>query len=216
MKKIIAICFLLIAAGNTFGQQITFQKILGGTGSDGGNSVQQTTDNGYIIIGTTNSFGAGSFDIYLIKTDADGNILWTKTYGGTNNDYGNSVYQTTDGGYIMTGLTYSFGVMNSDVYLIKTDANGNLLWTKTYGGAGDDRANAVQQTPDGGYIVSGWTNSFGAIGQDIYLIKTDSNGNPVWTKTLGGGGNDVATSLQQSLDAGYYSRIYKWFWSKCF
>jgi hypothetical protein len=128
------------------------------------------------VAGVTWSFGAGDFDIFLIKTDANGNRIWAKTYGGTSDDYAYSVQQTSDGGYIVAGVTWSFGAGYWDIFLIKTDANGNLQWAKTYGGIGDDEARSVQQTSDGGYIVAGYTYSFGAGYNDFFLIKTDANG----------------------------------------
>jgi hypothetical protein len=163
-------------------------------GAGVGKSVKQTSDKGYIIAGYTNSFGAGGYDIYLIKTDENGDSLWTKTYGGRGDDYGNSVQQTTDRGYIVAGYTNSIGAGGSDVYLIKTDANGDIIWTKTYGGSNDDGGNSVQQTSDAGYIIAGWTHG------GIYLIKTDAIGDTVWTKTYAGG---KGNSVQQTSDGGY-------------
>jgi outer membrane protein assembly factor BamE (lipoprotein component of BamABCDE complex) len=182
----------------------SFAKTYGGTDDDGAFSVQQTSDGGYIVAGTTWSFGAGGADIFLIKTDANGNRIWTKTYGGTNDDTAFSVQQTSDGGYIMAGYTYSFGAGYSDFFLIKTDANGNIQWAKTYGGTRWDYASSVQQTSDGGYIVAGGTYSFGAgWDDDIFLIKTDANGNIQWAKTYGGTYGDWAYSVQQTSDGGY-------------
>jgi hypothetical protein len=166
-------------------------------------AVQQTTDGGYIVAGGTSSIGAGNSDVYLIKTDANGNTLWTKTFGGTGDEYAYAVQQTTDGGYIVAGDTNSFGAGNRDWYLIKTDANGNTLWTKTFGGTAVDYATAVQQTMDGGYIVAGITNSFGAGNADAYLIKADTNGNTLWTKTFGGTDYDTAYAVRQTADGGY-------------
>jgi len=156
---------------------ITFERTYGGTGYDYGNSVQETQDGGYIIAGVTESFGAGEYDVYLIKTDSIGDTIWTKTYGGTDDDFGYSVQETQDGGFIIAGRTSSFGAGNGDVYLIKTDAVGATVWTKTYGGTDDDGGCSVQETQDGGFIIAGWTNSFGAGWEDVYLIKTDSLGN---------------------------------------
>ena len=193
-----------IAANFALSPTITgWTKTYGGTGNEDAYAVQQTTDGGYIVAGLTFSFGAGDADAYLIKTDANGNTLWTKTFGGTGYDTANAVRQTADGGYIVAGYTQSFGAGNGDVYLIKTDANGNTLWTKTFGGTGWDLAYAVQQTTDGGYIVAGLTLSFGAGASDVYLIKTDANGNTLWTKTFGGTAVDYATAVQQTMDGGY-------------
>jgi hypothetical protein len=181
----------------------SFERTYGGSGDDIGSSVQQTTDGDYIVAGSTYSFGTGSSDVYLIKTDPSGDTLWTRTYGGSDIDYGYSVLQTTDGDYIVAGETQSFGAGPGDVYLIKTDPSGDTLWTRTYGGNGHDWGQSVQQTTDGGYIVSGQTNSFGPGQADVYLIKTDAVGDTLWTRTYGGSGRDYGSSVQQTTDGGY-------------
>jgi len=178
-------------------------KTFGGINDDGGGSVQQTTDKGYIITGWTKSFGAGSDDVYLIKTDSLGDTLWTKTFGGINNEQGGSVQQTADGGFIITGTTNSFGAGFKDVYVIKTDVNGDTLWTKTFGGIITDQGSSIQQTTDGGYIITGNTYSFGSGSNDVYLIKTNVNGDTLWTKILGGISADLGRSVQQTTDGGY-------------
>ncbi len=165
--------------------------------------VRQTSDGGYILAGYTYPSSAGGLDIILIKTDANGNILWAKTYGGGNYDLASSVQQTSDGGYIIASTTNSFGAGGDDILLIKTDANGNIIWAKTYGGTNSDGATSVQQTSDGGYIVAGRTQSFGAGGYDLLLIKTDANGNLIWAKTYGGMNDDEAFSIQQTSDGEY-------------
>jgi len=148
----------------------------GGSSYDAGSCVQQTTDGGYIIVGGTASFGVGEDDVYVIKTDSLGNTMWDTTYGGSSEDWGFSTHETFDGGYIIAGWTNSFGAGLYDVYLIKTDSLGNLIWVTTYGGTLHDWSNSVQQTLDSGYIVAGYTISFGDPEGDVYLIKTDENG----------------------------------------
>jgi len=159
-----------------------------------GYSVQQTADSGYIIAGGIDN------DAYLVKTDSHGDTLWTKTYGGTERDVGYSVQQTADGGYVVAGQTGSFGAGGYDAYLIKTNASGDTLWTRTYGGTGDDCINSTQQTTDGGYIATGYTMSFGE-GGAAYLIKTDAQGDTQWTRTYGC--PSTGSSVQQTADGGY-------------
>ena len=175
----------------------------GGGNAEYGHCIRQTTDGGYIIAGYTDSFGAGLEDARLVKLDSGGNIAWIQNYGGDLDDRGNSVRQTSDGGFIMVGYTKSFGAGQADVYLIKTDGSGNLVWSQTYGGANDDEGNSVRQTTDGGYIIAGTTQSYGSGGPDAYLIKTDSIGTKQWDDTYGGGGNDDGQCVQQTSD-GYY------------
>ena len=143
------------ASGNTNLNSQSWNKIFGGTDHDRGYSVQQTTDGGYIITGYKSPSGNG--DVWLIKTDKNGDSLWTKTFGGIEGDIGKSVQQTTDEGYIICGETFSFGNGNTDFYLIKTDENGVEQWNKTFGGTGYDRGYSVQQTTDMGFIITGYT-----------------------------------------------------------
>jgi len=198
---ILSILFLLI--GNTSAQNLEWNKTFGGANTDYTQSVQQTSDGGYILAGRTESFGAGGYDAWLIKTDSSGNEEWNKTFGGANPDYTHSVQQTSDGGYIIAGDTRSFGAGGYDVWLIKTDSSGNEEWNKTFGGANPDQSYSVQQTSDGGYIIAGETGSFGAGSSDVWLIKTDSSGNEEWNVAFGGLDRDVGYSVQQTSDGGY-------------
>jgi hypothetical protein len=178
-------------------------RTFGGDSGDAGYSVRQTTDGGYIVAGSTWSFGAGHYDIYLVKTNATGDTLWTRTYGGVETELGHSVQQTTDGGYIIAGGASSFGAGRSDFYLVKTNARGDTLWTRTYGGPEHEEGYSVQQTSDGGYIVAGHTTSFGAGQDDVYLVKTNASGDTLWTRTCGGPEDDEGRSVQQTTDGGY-------------
>ena len=203
-----AVCVLLsaICLASVASAQTNWTRTYGGAGDDEGYSVQQTNDGGYIVAGYTNSFGAGSRDAYLIKTNAWGDTLWTKTYGGPLDDCARSVQQTTDGGYIITGWIRS-SFTEEDVYLIKTDSRGDTLWTRTYGGLYDDEGASVQQTTDGGYIITGSTGSFGPGAQNyssVYLIRTDPSGDTLWTRAYGSDSVwEEGSSVQQTTDGGY-------------
>ena len=175
----------------------------GGLNDEEAWSVQQTSDGGYILAGWTDSYGVGDRDVYLVKTDDLGNRLWTRTYGGTGSDIVCCVQQTTDGGYVMTGNCTSFGEGNWDFYVVKTDSLGNELWTRTYGGYDWDGAKAIRQTRDGGYIMAGYTRSFGLGMEDGWVVRTDSEGNMLWNCTLGGYGYDEARDVQLTSDGGY-------------
>jgi len=178
-------------------------KTFGGSRVDYGYSVEQTTDGGYIIVGATDSFDGGWYDAYLIKTDAFGNEVWSQTFDRGSWDAGYSVRQTADGGYIIVGETYTPSPIDIDVYLIKTDAFGNEVWSQTFGRGLIDVGRSVEQTPDGGYIVVGSTYSLGSDKlDDVYLIKTDAFGNEVWSQTFGGINTEHGFSVQQA-DGGY-------------
>jgi uncharacterized delta-60 repeat protein len=193
--------FWLVKTDSSGNQQ--WNKTFGGTYEDEANSVQQTSDGGYIVAGYTDSLGAGAGDFWLVKTDSSGNQQWNRTYGGTSGDEAYSVQQTSDGGYILAGYTSSFGAGEEDFWLVKTDSVGNQQWNKTYGGTGDDEAYSVQQTSDGGYVLAGYTSSFGAGWYDFWLVKTNSSGSQQWNKTYGGTGDEMAYSVQQTSDGGY-------------
>ncbi|MCK4306892.1 hypothetical protein KAW50_01540, partial [candidate division WOR-3 bacterium] len=178
-------------------------KTYGGTYFDYGESVQECAEGGFIIAGATKSFGAGSYDIYLVRTDANGDALWTKTYGGTDYDWGKSVEECAGGGFIITGYTYSFGAGMDDVYLIRTNSNGDTLWTKTYGGTGNDGGYSVQECADSGFVIAGATGSFGVGYYNVYLIRTDVDGDTLWTRTYGGTDYDCGESVQECASGGF-------------
>ena len=233
--------------------QKEWDRTYGGLGKDLGFFVQQTKDEGYIIVGGKKSFWIiGSYDLWIIKTDANGSVLWDRTFGGSGEDLGFSVQQTNDdgyiiagytsftngkkawiikidsqgnkqldmatgradseaasigltkdGGYIITGYTPSSGSGKEDVWLIKTNSKLHWDWLKTFGGPNRDLGLSVQETEDGGYIIAGLTESFGAGKGDVWLIKTDPKGDREWDRTFGGSNFDSGASVQQTRDGGY-------------
>ncbi len=181
-------------------------------------SIEQTSDGGYILAGTT-SPANGDIDAWLVKTDANGNELWNRQFGGNTYDEFRSVRQTLDGGYIVAGFTQSFGAGFTDWWIIKTDANGDSLWSRTYGGAGSENCRSVQQTSDGGYVFAGITSSFGVGSTDFWLVKTapdhplpsivvtSPNGGEFWTvgqtQTVEWITNDVEGTVNIHLNRDY-------------
>jgi len=191
--------------------EIDWQKTFGDQVVDQANSIQQTKDGGYIVAGVTGSFGFGEQDAYILKLNSKGEIEWQKTFGGDGFDIATSIQQTTDGGYIAAGWTESFGSGEYDAYVLKLNSKGEVEWQKTFGGKDYDEANSIQQTTDGGYIVAGWTKSFGSGGADVYILKLNSKGEVEWQKTFGGGDSDGAFSNLQTTDGGYI--VAGWTWS---
>ena len=156
---------------------VNWQKTYGGSDDDFPGPIHQTADGGYIMAGETKSFGAGNYDTWVLKLNPDGTVNWQKTYGGSDDDNPSSIQLTSDGGYIVVGDTRSFGAGGSDLWMLKLGSSGNVQWQKTYGGTLEDIGNSVQQTSDGGYIVAGYTESFGVGGADFWVLKIDSDGN---------------------------------------
>ncbi len=155
---------------------LAWSNTYGGTGDDTVNSIRQTDDGGYIAAGHTNSEGAGGKDAWVLKLDSSGNQVWAQTYGGTSDDEANSVQQTTDGGYVVAGITSSYGAGNKDVWILKLDSSGSQTWANTLGGTSNEEAESIQQTTDGGYIVAGVTSSYGAGNSDVWVLKLDASG----------------------------------------
>ncbi|MBU4510286.1 hypothetical protein KJ830_04470, partial [bacterium] len=182
---------------------IEWDKTFGGSNDDGARSIVQTTDGGYAIAGYTSSKGAGKEDIWVIRLDPGGNMLWDKTFGGSDLDVAYSIIQTTDGGYVVAGLTESKGAGEVDAWVIKLDHGGNIVWDKTFGGSEDEFGKSIIQTIDGDYIVAGSTRSKGAGSFDAWVIKLDHGGNIVWDKTFGKSGYDWANHIIQTTDGGY-------------
>jgi formylglycine-generating enzyme required for sulfatase activity/Tol biopolymer transport system component len=163
-----------------------------------------TGDDGYLLVGASNYSHQNTRreDIYLVKTDATGEIVWGRAYGGDDFDRGNAVIEAS-GGFIILGETASTGAGDWDIYLLQVDQDGDEIWSRTFGGPGKERANAIRQTADGGYILVGQTASFGAGGVDLYLVKVDNQGNEVWSRTYGGEHDEEGYDVQQTPDGGF-------------
>ena len=164
-----------------------WRKTYGGTFDDEGSEVIKTSDGGYAIAGSSESYkGKAQYDFYLLKTDSKGNKQWDTGFGGRYAERCYSLIETEDGGYLMAGSTITYGARGSDYWVVKTDEEGNMLWNETYGGDGDDICRSVIKTRDGDYLLAGYTDSFGDPGQGAYLVKINETGSTLWTRTSGG------------------------------
>jgi len=178
-----------------------WQRNIKGNDSIEAHSAMQTSDDGYIIAGSTGIY-YGIYDFWLVKIDAEGTEQWNRTFGGDSSNQLYSLQQTFDGGYILGGDTRSFGTGSSDFWLVKIDNNGIELWNRTFGGANHESAHSVQQTPDGGFIMAGVTRSLHS--NDCWLVKTDTEGVEMWSRTIVGPNEDNSPySILQSPDGGY-------------
>jgi len=185
---------------------VQWQKAFGGANSDEAYAIQQTADGGYIVAGYTRSSGSsghGSADMWIFKLNAIGTLEWEKFFGGSNNEVAYSVKETRDGGYAAVGYTSSYGYGEVNAYLVKMHSNGEAEWSKTYGGTGDNFGRDIIQTPDNGYAIAGYTNSYGAGDNNMWVVKVDSSGVEKWNKYYGTSGNDQAYSIRNTSDGGY-------------
>ena len=203
MRFLIIILFLVIGIATNAQPPKKFYSTYGGNGYDVGYDVKQTLDGGYIITGSTSGYGQGNTDMYLLKIDSMGQKVFQSTFGGVSNEIGKSIVQLADSSYVMAGYTSSSGVGGYDVFLVKADKAGNLIWQKTIGGADWDFANSMDTTADGGFIIAGTTYSYGKGNADGFVIKTDANGDTTWTKTFGGLKDDEFKSVIQTSDGNY-------------
>ncbi len=231
-----------------------FTRYIGGEGWDYAYSIKQSSDDGYIIAGSTTSFGAGDYDIFLVKTDKNGNIVWTKTYGGEESDGGGHVQITSDGGFILSGFTYSYGpnygnvflikadstglakwekypdcgsegcfgtdiLLTSDnhyviigntsdnhIFLIKTNSDGDKIWSKIYNYNTESFSESIRETQDSGFIIVGTAYNYksnGSYDSDVLVIRTDNSGDTIWTKRIGDKMYDYGYSIENTADGGY-------------
>ncbi|MBI2967427.1 MAG: T9SS type A sorting domain-containing protein [Bacteroidetes bacterium] len=203
MKQASSSLLMLLCFCSVHAQDTTWRCTYGGAGYDEGRAVIETSDTNYLVVGATGSFGYGEADVYVLKIDRNGNKIWSNVYGGPNTDWGYSVEETPDSCYIIAGYTNSFGAGGYDVYLLKIDRTGKLLWQKTFGGTDWDLGYSLKITPDSGFAIAGETYSYGAGDADVFLVKTDKDGNLQWQKTYGGNKKDIGRSIDLTYDSGF-------------
>jgi len=180
--------------------RLVWEHYLGGVKKDFANKII-TTGDGYLVVGKTESYGHGDYDMYAIKLNKEGKWQWYNAFGGGDDDTANDVIQTKDGGYLLVGATNSFGLTRDDVFIVKIDKTGKRLWQRNYGGDYADEAYAITRSPDGGYVVVGRTESFNRRnGFDLYLFKIDAGGRLLWQRTQGGGSDDVGYDIITTKD----------------
>ena len=186
-----------------------WDKTYGGSSIEQGNAITRTKDNGFILAGSTMSYGEGSNDMWVVKINNSGDTAWTKTFGGSSNDAAYAIAPTKDSSnFIITGYTDNKGIGDRDVWAVKIDEQGNKVWDKTFGGSEDDEAYAIAPTKDDGFILAGLTSSKGAGNNDMYAVKIDKDGLEIWEKTFGSSLNDegraiIATTDDNFIIAGY-------------
>jgi len=201
--------FWLVKTNST--GHMEWNRTYGGSSDDFAWSVVQTVDGGYALAGYTLSFGAGSGDFWLVKTNSTGHMEWNRTYGGSSDDRARSIVQTVDGGYLLSGYTWSFSAGANDFWLVKTNSTGHMEWNRTYGGSGQDVVESVVLEAGGdGYVIAGHTSSYGAGGKDFWLVKTNSTGHMEWSRTYGGPEQNYAESVTRTMDGGYAIAGYAW------
>lgn len=179
-----------------------WNRSYGGFDYEWGPSAVMCSDGGFAIVGSTSSFGAGDNDVWLVRTDSAGHILWNQTYGGTGGDVGRGLVGCSDGGFAIIAETGSFGAGQMDFWLIRTDSDGNHLWNHTYGGGDRDHGFSIVESSDGGFVLMGMTISFGGPDKDLWLVRTNSAGDHLWNYTYGGGQIDEGLSMVQCKDGG--------------
>jgi hypothetical protein len=177
-----------------------WSKIYGGNLTDYLYSIEQLADGSYVLGGETNSFGAGEWDFLAVKIDESGKLLMAKTYGALLTDYGRFAVTAPDGGLLIGGNSFNFGVGDMDFVLVKTDKDGVIEWSQSYGEEGAEYMLDMKKVPSGGYIISGYTNSFGSQAENIYLLNIRNDGKINWAKTIGGEFGDYGVSVLPTSD----------------
>lgn len=183
-----------------------WERTYGGGGWDVAYGVTATSDGGFAITGYTTTSGAGGRDIVLIKTDSQGTLQWTRTFGGSGTDVGRSVVETADRGFAICGSTQSFSTGETKMLLVRTDDAGHELWSRIYGGTLDDDGRSVVETDNGDFLLGGATGSFGGGNRDIWLVKVDAEGEQIWSRTVGiSSAFDWASCAVETSDGGAFA-----------
>lgn len=184
-------------------------RYYGGTSYDGAHCVLETEDHGFLVAGFAESYGAAGKNLYLIRTEPDGDTLWTKVYGGNLQDVGYALCPAHGNGFMVVGYRDGpSGWVKGNFWLLKIDTDGDTLWTKVYGGAGEDYGISIRQVPDG-YIITGVNTYASAGGKDLWLVKTDMNGDTLWTHVYGGALEDVGYGVNTTADGGFIVTGYR-------
>lgn len=182
--------------------RVRWTRTYGGPGADNGWVVHEAPD-GFVLAGFTDSFGAGGFDFYLLKTDAEGNAEWSRTFGGPADDRCWALAARPDGGFLLAGETKSFGNGEEDWYVVAVDDEGREAWSRTYGGERGDRCFSVAATGDGGFVLAGQTYSWGEGERDAYVARIDAEGKEEWSRIFGGAERDLAHHVIRTSDGAF-------------
>lgn len=193
---------LFLAKADTNGN-LEWSRSFGGFARDVGHTVIECYEGGIAVAGSTHTYGMGSSDLWLLRTNGTGHPIWNQSYGGTEWDECFDLVECNDGGFAIAGETLSFGNGGTDVILVKTDILGNEVWMKTFGGPEDDKGSSIVRCNDGGYAISATTYSFGAGSSDMWFIRTDRHGQLIWNKTFGRPYEEVANSVILCRDGGF-------------
>lgn len=179
---------------------LLWTKTYGGNKPDFPYHMLATNDGNFFLVGYSQSYGGGDYDILLMKIDPAGSLLWTKTYGSNGNDIGRDIIATSDGNYLIVGSSNSPALTDQNANLIKIDPAGTVIWSKLYGGTSNDYGNCVKHSSDGGFVMVGQTFSFNSPGGDAWLLKLDANGDTTWTKRFGGANADEGYYITANTD----------------
>ena len=182
---------------------VAWDHTYGGAKWDEPSSIVALADGGFAVAGVTSFQGAGERDMWVLRLDEAGNVLWDRTYGGAEGDWARSIVALADGGFAVAGVTSSKGAGYDDMWVLRLDEAGNVVWDQTYGGAERDRASSIVALADGGFAVAGYTQSKGAGDRDMWVLRLDEAGNVVWDQTYGGAGGDWASSIVALADGGF-------------